>query len=188
MGTKLRNIVSMRKPDMDYGHSRVWIFEFDQEVLHDMEGRRRYKTQCLELLGLADYVYKDAKNKPYLKGVEATVSISHSLHYLAIAVSERAYLGIDIEQSRPWEKLVRRVMTQGERLQLDRSEDREAYFFATWCAKEAVYKAYNDLSIFKDIELSSHRLGYQVPVRIRGRESQVYMVVDGYYFCLFAED
>lgn len=187
MDSKLHNITAIKKPTLDYGHSAVWIFDFPQQTKDNLSERKAFKQKCIDELIASELWTKDKKNKPYIKDYSLSMSISHSQHYLAVGFSEKANFGIDIEENRTWTKLVRKVMNQSEQQFLKETTNADDYFFATWCIKEAVYKAYNELSIFKDIELLSPTLSESIPIAILGRETAAQVLKKDYYFCLFAE-
>lgn len=85
-------------------------------------------------------IIKDDYGKPFLKGHNHQISLSHSYPYVAAQISHHSAVGIDIEQ--PTEKLLR----IGPRI-LDPTEQEDAgndivKHCVYWCAKEALYKLY----------------------------------------------
>lgn len=73
-------------------------------------------------------------------GVE--ISLSHSRHYAALAVSHIGRIGIDIEESRPAQlrRVAPRVLSPAEMAVYDTDED----LLRAWTLKEAAYKAVQD--------------------------------------------
>lgn len=93
-------------------------------------------------------IHRDAAGRPYLSGCDLYISIAHSDHKVACAVSETP-VGIDIERIRPIKQgLIHYVCTEEEmRYVLGAHteaccEDTEVLhrFFEVWTAKEAYFK------------------------------------------------
>lgn len=81
-------------------------------------------------------------------GLELFISLSHSKHYLACAISASP-IGIDIDEPRAipkLDKIVNRVFTPKQQAELiaANTADREALFLSFWSQKEAVFKACTD--------------------------------------------
>jgi 4'-phosphopantetheinyl transferase len=84
--------------------------------------------------------------RPELPGTGLRVSLSHAGHRVAVAVSARTAVGIDVEapKARPLSRaLLRRALTSAEEEHLRRcAEDRRREeFLRAWTAKEAILKA-----------------------------------------------
>jgi 4'-phosphopantetheinyl transferase len=84
--------------------------------------------------------------RPELPGSPMQVSVSHSGNRVAVAVSDRSAVGVDLEAPRARalsRSLLRRALTAGEREHLlGVSEDRRKWeFLRAWTAKEAILKA-----------------------------------------------
>lgn len=87
-----------------------------------------------EVSGSGVSIVYDSSGRPQLKGSDLHISIAHSGHYAAIALSSSP-AGLDIEQAAgKAERLKARFSTEEERRQLSPVE--------IWCAKEAVYKLF----------------------------------------------
>lgn len=84
--------------------------------------------------------------RPELPGTPLRVSLSHAGHCVAVAVSARTAVGVDVEapKARPLSRaLLRRALTSAEEEHLLRcAEDRRREeFLRAWTAKEAILKA-----------------------------------------------
>jgi 4'-phosphopantetheinyl transferase len=84
--------------------------------------------------------------RPELPGSSMQVSVSHSGHRVAVAVSARSAVGVDVEAPRARalsRSLLRRALTGAEQeYLLGLSEDRrKREFLRAWTAKEAILKA-----------------------------------------------
>ncbi len=90
-------------------------------------------------LSFSDIV-KDAEGKPYLPNTNMHFSISHSYPYVAVAVSPRHSIGVDIQTIQ--EKILRlqTKFLDAHEMSLCKN-DIKAITFA-WCCKEAMYKKY----------------------------------------------
>lgn len=85
-------------------------------------------------------IRKDEYGKPFLKGSEHHISLSHSYPYVAAQIHPHHSVGIDIEQ--PKEKLLRiapRILDPSE---LENAGNNIVKHCVYWCAKEALYKVY----------------------------------------------
>lgn len=81
-----------------------------------------------------------AHGKPHLPGTGLFVSVSHSHHLVAVAVTRTAPVGIDVEHVAPRDTAgLSRVV-----LAPDESASDAADFYRYWCRKEAVVKATGD--------------------------------------------
>lgn len=91
--------------------------------------------------------------KPYLKGVQLHISISHTFNFVALAVCKED-IGVDIElKSRNCTAVMNKFISESEK-NLYQSMTHN-WPLEIWCAKEAVYKLYdlNGLSFLKEIEI-----------------------------------
>ena len=104
---------------------------------------------------LADYLSDDPKQlmfekgvygKPFLVGHALQFNVSHSADYWAIAVSNLATVGIDVEVLRPrpsLDKVARRCFSEAEYVywQLQPAHEQLLLFYRLWTIKEAFVKA-----------------------------------------------
>ena len=98
--------------------------------------------QLLRRLTGTDIVEHDAEGAPFLPSrPDLHISISHCRTAVAVAVSDTAAVGIDIEcRRRIGDGLIERVCTPDERDAIDRSDDSTMEFLRFWTQKEAVLK------------------------------------------------
>ncbi len=112
----------------------------------------------LKELGRSVPIEMHENGKPYLKGCNLFVSISHSFDMVACAISAEP-IGIDIEKIRPVSrKLVEYVCTESEReyvLKNNEPDDVNRRFFKVWTAKEARFKKGGDVAGLRPIETLS---------------------------------
>ncbi|PBQ32008.1 hypothetical protein CNR22_09575 [Sphingobacteriaceae bacterium] len=81
-----------------------------------------------------------AENKPFLKGRNEHISISHSHDKLVIILNKKENTGIDIEQIRDKVKNVQfKFLSETE---LSFAKDKADKLITLWAAKEALYKVY----------------------------------------------
>lgn len=94
------------------------------------------------LLGGETPLEHDAHGAPRLPlHPELAVSISHCRTAVAVAVSRRGPVGIDVEsRRRVADGLVRRVCTEAEQAAVREADDPTMAFLRLWTAKEAVLK------------------------------------------------
>ena len=95
-----------------------------------------------QLVGFHCVVEHDAEGAPYRPDCPGKhISISHCSAAVAVAVSDSAAVGIDVEARRRMSPgLVQRVCTAGEQELIRTSDDPEMAFLALWTRKEAVLK------------------------------------------------
>ena len=85
-------------------------------------------------------IEKTEAGKPYLKGTDLEISVSHTQGFVCCAVSETP-IGVDCEHLRTVsEKTMQRVCTETELEDICRSEDLSARFLLYWTLKESISK------------------------------------------------
>lgn len=85
----------------------------------------------------------NAENKPFLKGGEYNISISHSRDLTAILISKGKRVGIDLEyMSGKISSLGYKFLNEAEKIS-DDPEKQKFHLYLHWCAKEALYKMCN---------------------------------------------
>ena len=101
-----------------------------------------YDILCRLLDGEHPRLEHDEKGAPYLpEHPELSVSISHCRKAVAVAVSEKYRIGIDIESRRKVSpSLMERVCTDDELAKIRSSADPTMTFLRFWTRKEAVLK------------------------------------------------
>ena len=110
----------------------------DGETRRDAERRA---TDALIRHALGDCVTLNhlSSGAPCLEGSDMSISISHSCHYAAIALSPNNHIGIDIEEPRAQlRKVAERVLSESE---LEAYSTSDAMLLRAWTLKEALYKA-----------------------------------------------
>jgi len=81
---------------------------------------------------------KDEFGKPFLKGLDFQISLSHSYPYVAAVIHQQHAVGIDVEQ--PKEKLLKiapRILHPAEQLDAGKNVVKHCIY---WCAKESLIK------------------------------------------------
>lgn len=111
---------------------------------HTMAEQRAAAYRLLaDLLGNENVIVQhDADGAPFLPDhPNLNISISHCRKAVAVAVSSRGRVGIDVECRRKvGEGLVKRVCSPAEQEAIQRSDDPEMAFLRYWTRKEAVLK------------------------------------------------
>jgi 4'-phosphopantetheinyl transferase len=116
------------------------------EITHEKKMREYLAGRALlkTLAGHLDLPYsglvKDQYNKPFLKNLDAQLSLSHSYPYVTAIIDRHKSVGIDLEQVKPkLLKVATRILHPEE--QRDAGSDM-AKHCVYWCAKEALLKIY----------------------------------------------
>lgn len=100
-----------------------------------------------ELFGSEAEVAYHPTGRPYLKGADTYISISHTRDYAAVAYSTAGPIGLDIEHiSDRVERIAHRFTSTDEAAYIDThgQQDRPMYHLINWSAKEALYKLLDD--------------------------------------------
>ncbi|AQG82648.1 4-phosphopantetheinyl transferase [Spirosoma montaniterrae] len=85
-------------------------------------------------------LHKDEYGKPYLIGVNAHISLSHTGGWAAAVLHQSRPVGIDVEPVRDqFTRVVPRVLSASEIAHANGDPNRLAVY---WCAKECLYKLY----------------------------------------------
>jgi 4'-phosphopantetheinyl transferase EntD len=92
------------------------------------------------MMGEKARIIYNAENKPFLKGGNYNISITHSRSLTAILVSKDMRVGIDLEyMSGKISNLGDKFMNEREKL-TDNPEMKKFHLYLHWCAKEALFK------------------------------------------------
>lgn len=92
------------------------------------------------LTGLYPEILYNNNRQPILGNSSKNISITHTIGYAAIALSDKTVPGIDIEYpSQRIEKVSHRFLSNVEK-QFISATEKEKQLGLIWCAKEAVYK------------------------------------------------
>jgi 4'-phosphopantetheinyl transferase len=153
-----------------YDHFRIgiWKIEEEERELSRLYGymvteqftnpTRRKQYLAVRLLARAmdinpmDIAYRES-GKPYLLHGTKHISISHTINYVALLISDLPLIGIDIEEPSPRVlKIKHRFLHQDELYRIETCQHDETLAVLThWCIKEAVFKAVPDEHIeFKE--------------------------------------
>ena len=100
-----------------------------------------------ELFGSEAEVAYHPTGRPYLKGADTYISISHTRDYAAVAYSTAGPIGLDIEHiSDRVERIAHRFTSTDEAAYIDThgQQDRPMYHLINWSAKETLYKLLDD--------------------------------------------
>lgn len=110
-----------------------------RSVCGEMLARRAISKMCG--IDAKNLVFETKKSgKPYCKNADIEFSISHSGDYAVCAVSDKP-IGIDIQKIAHYsEKTAKRVCSEKELSEIEKSEDKDAEFIKLWTKKEAILK------------------------------------------------
>ena len=107
----------------------------------ERERQQAYEMLCRLVGGRAELAH-DNNGAPFLPTYpELCVSISHCRAAVAVAVSDKGAIGIDIESRRKVSRgLVEKVCTEAEQKAIRMAADPDMEFLRFWTRKEAVLK------------------------------------------------
>lgn len=97
----------------------------------------------------------DEHGKPYVKNFPHHISLSHSVDYAAVMISENREVGIDIEIVKEKIERVAKKFLSPQELGFINEEKKIEQLYICWCAKEAVYKLQGkrNVSFLDDIRI-----------------------------------
>ncbi len=96
-----------------------------------------------DMLGRYVPVEYDAAGKPCLSGMDAELSISHAEGIAAVLISPDVRAAVDIERITPRIMRIRNKYLHDSEIALIPENDMLRCLYIHWCAKEAMYKAWN---------------------------------------------
>ena len=102
-------------------------------------GRMLVKTLCEKFNIEYQGISKEDNGKPYLKGNDANISISHSFPIAAAMIHLEKPCGIDMERPREKHKTVQHKYLHSSEIEY---ENDLKQLCAIWCAKEVIYKIF----------------------------------------------
>ena len=110
-----------------------------------------------------EMVVKSEYNKPYIKGHNCYISVSHTENLIAIICSEKQVVGIDIEKISERVLKIAHKFTNSEEEKLIDKNDPKISTMILWCSKEAMYKIYEKraLSFTDNIRLLDYKYNEQ---------------------------
>jgi phosphopantetheinyl transferase (holo-ACP synthase) len=132
-----------------------------------LAGRVLVKEICASMSIDFEGVTKDQYGKPFLKGNDFHLSLSHSFPYVAALVDLSGAVGIDLEQ--PKDKLLRiahRILHEDELLNAGTDVLKHTVY---WCAKETLVKVHGqkDLIFAENLIIDAFEMATEG--NIRGR-------------------
>ena len=162
---------------------------YDAQLLDKKNESRRTEWLAVrllvkELFGPECEVAYHPTGRPYLKGSNIHISISHTKGFAAIAYHCYAPIGMDIEYlSSRVERISSRFTAEGEASYIDVHDEhaRQMYHLINWSAKEALYKLFDSPSMaeFKEVfQIAPYTLAEcgTMDVAVRGAEESVLAV------------
>lgn len=84
--------------------------------------------------------FKDEHGKPFVKGFDGYISLSHSNEYAIAIMHPQHPVGIDIEIVQPKIKRIKRKFMTDKELSFIQTEHEIEQLYACWCAKESIFK------------------------------------------------
>lgn len=103
------------------------------------------RVLLFELLQEHKHISYKTNGKPYIKDSIYQISISHTKGFVAIYLSTKTHIGVDIEYiNNRVERIAHRVFSQ-EELNGINKDTQFAQLIVMWCSKETIFKAF-DLS------------------------------------------
>lgn len=111
----------------------------------------------------------DEHGKPYVKNFPHHISLSHSVDYAAVMISEDKSVGIDIEIIKEKIERVAKKFLSGQELDFIDQKRQIEHLYVCWCAKEAVYKLQGkrNVSFLDDIRLYPFECCHDGKIRAR---------------------
>ncbi len=140
-------------------YSRLKLSEKEKAFITTLNNGKRslhwLSTRVLlrELLNTNEYIdcQVDANGKPYLLNFPHHISLSHSLDYAAVMISEDQPVGIDIEIVKTKISRIASKFLSKEELGFIDKGNLIQHLYVCWCAKEAIYKLQGQRNVsFKD--------------------------------------
>jgi len=127
----------------------------------------------------------DAHGKPYLVKLPYHISLSHSFEYAAVMISKTRPVGIDIEQIREKvERIAPKFMNPDELAAVPDDQRKVRTLYASWCAKEAVYKCYGqkEVSFVENISLEPFNYRHEGAIKATLHKDAVKLDYEVNYF------
>ncbi|MBL3656533.1 4'-phosphopantetheinyl transferase family protein [Fulvivirga sediminis] len=119
-------------------YTMLTAFRHEDKKKEWLACRLTIMSLCQELNLPYHGVVKDEHGKPFLKGCDAEISLSHSYPYVSVLLDLKTDVGIDLEQKK--EKLIKvqhKFLSEAETQNADNNIEKLGIY---WCAKEALYK------------------------------------------------
>jgi len=170
-------------------------FKFESRNLHWLASRvvlqellkDKARPHSLELL-------KHSNGRPYIKGLECHISLSHSGIYAAVIMSKTQRVGVDIEEITPRiKKIAHKFINEIEQPFVKHEDDLDTLYLI-WAAKEAIFKLYGkgEVDFKKHMEIDLSQPGETYPAILEKDDETLHLtvntqVIEGYRLCLVAE-
>jgi phosphopantetheinyl transferase (holo-ACP synthase) len=125
------------------------LFEKEKKILHELSPRKKSEWlasrellfRIAKLPERVECMYDDF-GKPYLKGMNKHISVSHSGMWASAMVSDKT-CGVDIQvYSHTVERIANKFLSTNEINQTERLKISWHHLHLLWGAKECMYKAY----------------------------------------------
>jgi len=102
---------------------------------------------------------KDEFGKPYIKGSEVFISISHSHDHAAVIISDKV-VGIDIQKIHENIERISHKFISDKELTYTQNEDKVLHMHINWGAKESMYKGYGkkELGFIRHMSIDPYQL------------------------------
>ncbi len=135
------------------------MFEKEKSILDHLSPRKRSEWlasrellfRIAKLPERVECLYDDF-GKPYLKGINKHISVSHSERWCAAMVSDRS-CGVDIQlYTETVQRISNRFLSEQELIEIHKTRNKLHYLHVYWGAKECIYKAYGK----KKLEFRQH--------------------------------
>ncbi|MBP7497933.1 MAG: 4'-phosphopantetheinyl transferase superfamily protein [Bacteroidales bacterium] len=140
----------------DFFLSKLKLSSTEQQIFINFSNNQRQKQWLSYRLAIEEILNSDKhinvyykKDKPLIKNYN--ISVSHSFEYSSVIISKNHQAGLDIEKISPRILKVKQRFLNDKEIIQNYENNYIDKLYVYWCAKEAIYKLYNDKSlIFKD--------------------------------------
>jgi 4'-phosphopantetheinyl transferase len=135
------------------------MFEKEKEIIQQLSPRKRSEWlasrellfRIAKLPERPECVYDDF-GKPFLKGIDKHISVSHSGPWASAMISDKS-CGVDIQvYTHTVERIASRFLAEAEMSMAKQFDNPWHVLHLMWCAKECMYKAYGK----KKLEFRHH--------------------------------
>ena len=130
---------------------------------HELRKRQwlAYRVLLKHLLApLGTELSYDPNGKPFLDSLSHHISVSHAGEFAAVAVSDHAAVGVDIEIIKERIERVRERFLQKTEMESLASENRLEQLYVYWGGKEALYKIHGEPAIDFRNDIYIHPFDY----------------------------
>jgi|ERR1035437_4543110 phosphopantetheinyl transferase len=157
---------------MEAGKDYTLLINNKESIADILDGNHKSQIRKQQLIGAryllqeligdsAPYIIEySIHGKPYIKGYDLEISISHTKEYIALILSKDKKVGIDIEILDP--RIIRienKFLRDDERAFIHPNHYLEQ-FYIIWSAKETLFKIYEKGGLIFKENLIVHPFGY----------------------------